>query len=1426
MRKRIISLCMALVLCLSLLPATALAAGSSYVALGDSITTGYGLGAGEQSFAELVAEARGYDLDDSLAAAGAVSADLLEVVTDPANAETLKNANLITITIGGNDLMGALYAYVAEAYNKTAQTPVTGTDIQLALMGMHPTIEQNTALFYLALNLGGFVTSGMDSALSDFQTNLRGILQQLQESCPTAQIILTNQYNPYGILKSNESYGALAEQFDAGVGKLNTAIDEVCQDFDVTVVDVHTPFAEELAAGGNPCNAGIDGEGKINPDFHPNQVGHSLIADAITAELADAPEPGDEPNLYVGGVGLYGDETTVAYAKTDGTTGKVTTTGASADDYNIKWDGATLTLNNANIKGEYLFNDKIGQAAIYSDGDIKIELAEGSTNQVEAAAGDSPACGIYSRNGSITISGNGALTVTANGQYSYGIGTEWYGNITINSDTLNVAVDGDYSYGIQCGMGIITISGGTVNVTAAGQGSCGIYNMGSDLVISGGTIDVIATGENSLGIGVSGLSKAIISGGTITAVGEADGFFGSIVIAPPDGDAIRVKVGADEDSAREVPGSPFDGEQDIRGYGMKYFYSQVVAPVENHANLYIGGVGLYGDKASQTTAYAKTVNGTVTTTGATAEDYNIKWDGETLTLEDVNIQNGYIFTADGDHAAIYSEKTFKIELLGTNTVTLGLEDGDVFGIQGEEDIAISGSGTLTVTASGSITSCGILAKGNAAISGGTVTAYGDTAGIFVLKDFTVSGGSTVVGNANDDGSGGIQVVGSFTISDGSKVSADAVGEGAEGIAVSDSMIVNNSEVIAKGESRGLLVLGLLTVNGKEQAVQSNDEVHICADGTVIWSGNYPLWVGSTQVSSENAGDVLGDGTVSYDPDTATLTLRNANITQAAQEKGAIYSYDDVNVVLEGENTVAAGGENGIYVYDDLTISGSGSLVVEGSSAGISVDRGVLTVSGGEVMAKGGDTGIESFHTITVSGGTILATGDDAGIITYLDVIISGGTVTATGGRAGIDTIGAVTISGGTVTATGSDMGIFAGDSVVISPQSGWQIAVTAGADQDGATAIDGSPFRGKTDIIDLVYGKSYFNSQTAVRPSSGGGSSSTTTETTTNPDGSTTTTVTDKGTGTVTETTKWPDGSKEVVETKKDGTVTTTTTGKDGSSSVATVDEHGRMEAEVQLPADLVEAAQEKGETVFLPMPEAPVTAERDEAPTVTVDLPSGTSVQVEIPVKGVTAGTVAVLVKDDGTEEVIKTSFTTENGVAVTLNDGDTVKIVDNSKTFTDIPASHWSAEAVGFTASRELFAGTSATTFSPDAAMSRAMIVTVLARFEGVDTTTGDTWYEAGRQWAMTNGISDGANMDQALTREQLATMLWRYAGSPSATADLSKYTDAASISDWAVQAMSWAVEQGIIGGTTSTTLSPQGQATRAQAAVMLMRFCELDK
>ena len=341
--------------------------------------------------------------------------------------------------------------------------------------------------------------------------------------------------------------------------------------------------------------------------------------------------------------------------------------------------------------------------------------------------------------------------------------------------------------------------------------------------------------------------------------------------------------------------------------------------------------------------------------------------------------------------------------------------------------------------------------------------------------------------------------------------------------------------------------------------------------------------------------------------------------------------------------------------------------------------------------------------------------------------------------------------------------------------------------------------------------------------SSGSGSSSdddNKTETTTNPDGSTTTTVT-KPDGTVIETTKYPDGSKEVVETEKDGSSTTTVEKEDGSTSTTTVDENGQVETEVSLSSSAISNA--KDEPVALPMPEVPVTKDWDEAPVVTVSMTGYSEARVEIPVEDVTPGTVAVLVKADGSEQIIKTTLTTENGIVVTLEDGATVKVVDNSKDFLDVPNNYWGSTYIDFATSRGLFSGTSESTFAPDTPMNRAMIVTVLAAYEGVDTTTGSTWYEAGRQWAMANGISDGTNMNQNLTREQLAVMLWRYAGSPT-VAPLSGYSDLDNISDWAEMAMAWAVRNGMIAGMDGNMLNPGGQATRAQVATILMRFVEL--
>lgn len=322
------------------------------------------------------------------------------------------------------------------------------------------------------------------------------------------------------------------------------------------------------------------------------------------------------------------------------------------------------------------------------------------------------------------------------------------------------------------------------------------------------------------------------------------------------------------------------------------------------------------------------------------------------------------------------------------------------------------------------------------------------------------------------------------------------------------------------------------------------------------------------------------------------------------------------------------------------------------------------------------------------------------------------------------------------------------------------------------------------------------------------------TETKEEPDGTVTTTETDK------------EGNKKETVEKSDGTTTTTYDNVDGTYSVTVADADGNTKSEVTLTEESILKAAEEKESISLPMPELPLTDDKEKAPVVTVSLPKNTEVAVEIPVEDVTTGTVAVLVDENGTETIIKTTISTENGILVKLADGDTIKVVENSKEFDDVPESYWGYEAVQFASSHELFAGTGDAVFSPDAPMTRAMVWTVLARLDGINTT-GEIWYAAGQQWAMEHGISDGTNPNAEVTREQMAAMLYRYAllkeYDTAEKADLADYADAASISDYAVEAMAWANAKEVVNGVTTTTLEPQMDAARVQVAQMLKSFCE---
>ena len=159
------------------------------------------------------------------------------------------------------------------------------------------------------------------------------------------------------------------------------------------------------------------------------------------------------------------------------------------------------------------------------------------------------------------------------------------------------------------------------------------------------------------------------------------------------------------------------------------------------------------------------------------------------------------------------------------------------------------------------------------------------------------------------------------------------------------------------------------------------------------------------------------------------------------------------------------------------------------------------------------------------------------------------------------------------------------------------------------------------------------------------------------------------------------------------------------------------------------------------------------------------------------------------------------------------------------DVPENSWYADAADFVAQRGLMSGVGENLFGGNQNTTRAMLMTILARMDGQDVTGGATWYEKGMNWAKAKGVSDGTNPNANITREQLVTMLYRYAGSPKADGKLDSFSDAASVSTYAADAMQWAVANGIVNGSNGK-LNPQNNATRAEVAAILMRFCEMSK
>ena len=165
----------------------------------------------------------------------------------------------------------------------------------------------------------------------------------------------------------------------------------------------------------------------------------------------------------------------------------------------------------------------------------------------------------------------------------------------------------------------------------------------------------------------------------------------------------------------------------------------------------------------------------------------------------------------------------------------------------------------------------------------------------------------------------------------------------------------------------------------------------------------------------------------------------------------------------------------------------------------------------------------------------------------------------------------------------------------------------------------------------------------------------------------------------------------------------------------------------------------------------------------------------------------------------------------------------------FYDVSSSAWYYSAVKYVYENKLMDGVDTYVFAPNDTLTRAMVWTIIARMSGVDTTGGNTWYAKSQEWVITNGISDGENPTAAITREQLVTMLYRYAQikgydvSVGENTNILSYVDATSISEYAMSAFQWACGSGLTEGDENGALTPLATATRAQAAAMIMRFCQ---
>ena len=763
-----------------------------------------------------------------------------------------------------------------------------------------------------------------------------------------------------------------------------------------------------------------------------------------------------------------------------------------------------------------------------------------------------------------------------------------------------------------------------------------------------------------------------------------------------------------------------------------------------------------------TTANATLV--TLTDSSATAKG---KYTGYEIDGTDVSITAAgtYVFSGDCDNGSI----TVKKGVTGVTIVLNGLT------LTNDDSAAI----TLNKTAEASL----IAAAGTTNTVADTEGSNDENAAVKVKSGASLSisgtGALTVDGNAKNGIKGAADAV--ITVAE-VKLNINAADDG---LSCDDELNITGGtlSITAGGDavkaspdtgdtenpdttSLGNVTIsgGTLTLNATEDGIQADGDLTI-SGGTFHVKTNGGHTTALTDDSASCKGFKAGK----------TLTVTGGTLTVDSADD-ALHANADVSIT--GGTLTLATGDDGVHADNDLVIGAKGSsstttpkISITASYEGL--EGTTVNVYSGDIDVAASDDGVNAAssqlgersdkYAINIAGGDLYIDAGSDGLDSNNDISMTGGKVEVYGADAMMD---AAIDYDGTFTLSGGTL-FGAG----MEPSAGTQAYIAVG-ETSPTGGMGGGP-------------NGQGGGQGMTPPGDANGSADGNRPTPPNFSGNTSTD------GTFTPPTK-PSGGKadgkpsgnlpnrESALGIKEGSVITV---QDSSGkTLYTATALGSMSSVIFSSADIKE-----GETY-----------------TVLVD---GTSVGTAEAKLGTTDSSSSM-----GTFKPGQGGQPNQNGSQATVG------------SFKDVPQNSWFASAVQYVTSNSLMNGTSTTAFSPSATMSRGMLMTVLARYAGESTEGGTVWYEKGMNWAKNKGISDGSAPNRNITREQLAAMLYRYAGEPDGAADLSAYTDAGSVSAYAEKAVQWCVKNGILTGKTSSTLAPKATATRAECAAMLQRFAAL--